>query len=243
MAHKLFFIILIIISISEKSISKYFFILPVYWKNIIFNFLLADRVDNGDPSKVYVCHECNRTFKHPGNYKQHMASHSRPVLSSLPPYKLPQLQVNKPEMILKQRALVINEVTKIKRELPGLVKVEPGADVNEAIRKSIETDNSPLNCPECNNSFKTDTLLKEHMKNEHDIEMIIPAAATNNQNDELNKNMEDNLDDDEISGGLEIMETEESLEEENSLDPTKALISCDVPVNFIILNFNTEATP
>ncbi len=159
-----------------------------------------------------------------------MASHSRPVLSSLPPYKLPQLQANKPEMILKQNAIVNNDVAKIKRELPGLVKVEPDVNVNHAIRKSIDSNNSPLNCPECNNSFKTDKLLKEHMKNKHDIEMIIPAAASKNQNDELNREMDDNLEDYEVSGDLEIMETEESLEEENSLDPTKALISCDVPV-------------
>ena len=40
------------------------------------------RVDNGDPCKTYICHEFQRTFKHPGNFKQHMASHNKTVLTA-----------------------------------------------------------------------------------------------------------------------------------------------------------------
>ena len=42
---------------------------------------MADRVDNGDKPAVtqyqYQCEHCDRSFKHPGNYKQHLASHMR----------------------------------------------------------------------------------------------------------------------------------------------------------------------
>jgi DNA-directed RNA polymerase subunit RPC12/RpoP len=40
---------------------------------------MADRVDSGDKPTVtqyqYQCEHCDRSFKHPGNYKQHLASH------------------------------------------------------------------------------------------------------------------------------------------------------------------------
>ena len=42
---------------------------------------MADRVDSGDKPTVnqyqYQCEHCDRSFKHPGNYKQHLASHMR----------------------------------------------------------------------------------------------------------------------------------------------------------------------
>ena len=42
---------------------------------------MADRVDSGDKPAVnlyqYQCEHCDRSFKHPGNYKQHLASHMR----------------------------------------------------------------------------------------------------------------------------------------------------------------------
>lgn len=59
-------------------------------------------MDNGDPSKTYVCEECNRTFKHPGNFKQHLASHNRPQVTSP---ALPGI---------------------LKRPMPGLVKMVNG---------------------------------------------------------------------------------------------------------------------
>ena len=44
----------------------------------------ADRVDNGDSAAMpYHCEICGRNFKHPGNYKQHMASHIRSTNSGL----------------------------------------------------------------------------------------------------------------------------------------------------------------
>lgn len=68
----------------------------------LYKIISADRVDNGDPGKIYVCHDCNRTFKHPGNFKQHMASHNRPQITS------PNLS------------------SFLKRPMPGLVKMVNG---------------------------------------------------------------------------------------------------------------------
>ena len=115
---------------------------------IIF-IISADRVDNGDPSKIYVCEECNRTFKHPGNFKQHMASHNR-----MPAPAPPSL------------------VNFFKRPLPGLVKMLAG-DRN-GNHTPAQTD---WECPECKQNFDKDIELQAHMKAQHDIEMVLQPST------------------------------------------------------------------
>lgn len=174
--------------------------------NAVLQSAFADRVDNGDPSKLYVCQECNRTFKHPGNYKQHMASHNRPVLTMSP----------------QMMASTLNSLGGLKRPLPGLVKMS-----NEPALKRTSIDNvsstAPANgwqCPECKVKFDKDTELQEHMKKEHDIEMVIPPPLALNNLKQENMDIKEDVD--------------TGCEDDGSVyDPvtgvTKALISCDVP--------------
>ena len=63
---------------SQPLVSKY----TIFYFPYLINIFSADRVDNGDPCKTYICHECNRTFKQPGNFKQHMASHNKQIVSA-----------------------------------------------------------------------------------------------------------------------------------------------------------------
>lgn len=109
-------------------------------------FVSADRVDNGDPCKTYVCHECNRTFKHPGNFKQHMASHNKHIVSA-PNFPMENM---------------------MRRPMPGLVKMVNGNSSNENLVEDKDWD-----CPECSEKFSKGVQLQTHMKSIHNIEMVL----------------------------------------------------------------------
>jgi DNA-directed RNA polymerase subunit RPC12/RpoP len=113
----------------------------------------ADRVDNGDPCKSYICHDCNRTFKHPGNFKQHMASHNKPVVTHPP---------NMPPLPLSPGG-------GLKRPVPGLVKMD---EPEERLAKRL------WECPECEQKFAIGKELQTHMKSLHNIEMVLPPGAS-----------------------------------------------------------------
>ena len=51
--------------------------------------VFADKVDKGDNfgKKMYNCEICGRSFKHPGNFKQHMSSHLRMTTQGGPPMR------------------------------------------------------------------------------------------------------------------------------------------------------------
>ena len=103
-------------------------------------------MDNGDPCKTYICHECNRTFKHPGNFKQHMASHNKQVVTA-PNFPVENL---------------------LRRPMPGLVKMVNGNAINENHPTTPDWD-----CPECSAKFAAGPELQIHMKSEHNIEMVL----------------------------------------------------------------------
>lgn len=119
--------------------------------NNVLQSAFADRVDNGDPCKSYICHECNRTFKHPGNFKQHMASHNKPVMTHPPP-----------------PLAMSPELGGLKRPMPGLVKM-PEAEERSG-RRIWE-------CPECEQKFAVGKQLQTHMKSLHNIEMVLPPES------------------------------------------------------------------
>ena len=108
-------------------------------------------MDNGDPCKTYVCQECNRTFKHPGNFKQHMASHNKQLVTA-PNFPVENL---------------------LRRPMPGLVKMVNGNSSNENIVKTEEKD---WDCPECGSKFSLGVELQVHLKSEHNIEMVLPPG-------------------------------------------------------------------
>jgi len=175
--------------------------------NAVLQSAFADRVDNGDPSKLYVCQECNRTFKHPGNYKQHMASHNRPVLTMSP----------------QMMASTLNPIGGLKRPLPGLVKManEPATKRPSIDKTGSGTPANAWQCPECKIKFDKDTELQQHMKNEHDIEMVIPPPLGVNLNNLKQENMDIKED---VDAGCEDGSVYDAV-----TGVTKALISCDVP--------------
>merc|ERR1719410_122020 len=106
----------------------------------------ADRVDNGAPCKTYICHECNRTFKHPGNFKQHMASHNKQLVTA-PNFPMDNL---------------------LRRPMPGLVKMVNGNGGDEN-----KVEDHDWDCPECSEKFPKGLELQTHMKTVHNIEMVL----------------------------------------------------------------------
>ena len=126
-----------------------------YFSVLTFICFSADRVDNGDPCKTYICHECNRTFKHPGNFKQHMASHNKQLVTA-PNFPMENL---------------------LRRPMPGLVKMVNGNSSNENVVKSEERD---WDCPECSEKFTKGVLLQTHMKTVHNIEMVLQPDEVKN---------------------------------------------------------------
>ena len=106
-------------------------------------------MDNGDPCKTYICHECNRTFKHPGNFKQHMASHNKQLVTA-PNFPLDNM---------------------VRRPMPGLVKMVNGNSSNDNVIKT-EPDRD-WDCPECGDKFSQGRELQTHMKSVHNIEMVL----------------------------------------------------------------------
>lgn len=119
--------------------------------NSVLQSAFADRVDNGDPCKTYVCQECNRTFKHPGNFKQHMASHNKQLVTA-PNFPVENL---------------------LRRPMPGLVKMVNGNSSNENI---VKTEEKEWDCPECSEKFSRGVELQGHMKTVHNIEMVLQSG-------------------------------------------------------------------
>lgn len=123
--------------------------------NSVLQSAFADRVDNGDPCKSYICHECNRTFKHPGNFKQHMASHNKPVVTH-PSHMGQEMPLSLPPL---------SPEAGLKRQMPGLVKM---TEAEERMNRRI------WECPECEQKFAEGKELQTHMKSLHNIEMVLP---------------------------------------------------------------------
>ena len=126
--------------------------------NSVLQSAFADRVDNGDPCKSYICHDCNRTFKHPGNFKQHMASHNKPVVTHPPLPQAPPVSTSPDPAV--------------KKPMPGLLKME------EALQEDrVGSGKRVWECPECEQKFEKGKQLQMHMKSLHNIEMVLPPEA------------------------------------------------------------------
>ena len=162
---------------------------------------LADRVDNGDVVNraQYTCDICFRSFKHPGNFKQHMTSHMRtnysrasgafggggsltsfPPLASSAPKKLPLNKCDICDQIFDSAALVQTH----KREVHGisLFSQSPspilgGVDPLEysGTLPSGEA-NGATSCevPACYQNFDTPEELQKHKYHAHGVVVYHP---------------------------------------------------------------------
>ena len=106
---------------------------------------MADRVDSGDKPAVtqyqYQCEHCDRSFKHPGNYKQHLASHMRNTKF--------------------ESSAVINSITKVNSMLGQASK--PSSATASATNDSMQM----VACPECHLEFPGIDLLQAHISVSH----------------------------------------------------------------------------
>ncbi len=126
---------------------------------------MADRVDSGDKPAVnlyqYQCEHCERSFKHPGNYKQHLASHMKST--KFAPGAV-MTSMNKINSIMGQHKQP-QQASHVVQALP-LLQLEPQQVKNEA--KSSSTSNMQMvACPECHLEFVGIDLLQAHISVSH----------------------------------------------------------------------------
>jgi len=150
---------------------------------------MADRVDSGDKPAInqyqYQCEHCDRSFKHPGNYKQHLASHMKSTKFS--PSSVTNT-INKVNSLLGQQKLPLFG-------LPGTlspgVSNSGGPDLATAAPSmssgKIGAGDSMqmVACPECHLEFPGIDLLQAHISVSHkhlDVKLPSSSAATNAAN-------------------------------------------------------------
>lgn len=119
---------------------------------------MADRVDSGDKPAVnqyqYQCEHCDRSFKHPGNYKQHLASHMRST--KFEPSSVSN-SINKVNSILGQ---------------PKINEAKAGDSMQMVA------------CPECHLEFPGIDLLQAHISVSHKhLDVKLPSSLDDSSNE------------------------------------------------------------
>lgn len=158
---------------------------------------MADRVDSGDKPAVnqyqYQCEHCDRSFKHPGNYKQHLASHMRST--KFEPSSVTN-SINKVNSILGQHQPKIEKPDTMQMvacpechlEFPGVDLLQAHISVshkhldvklpldhpdssNDGLNNSrptwqsaLEESQEPYKCNICGKGFQKTSKLTAHMK-------------------------------------------------------------------------------
>merc|ERR1711936_1003029 len=128
---------------------------------------MADRVDSGDKPAVnlyqYQCEHCDRSFKHPGNYKQHLASHMR----------------NSNTASAANASSISNTLNKVNSMFGQLQHPSPPSIA--AVSK-LDSSMQMVACPECHLEFPGIDLLQAHISVSHkhlDVKLPSSSAATN----------------------------------------------------------------
>merc|ERR1719219_2953963 len=159
---------------------------------------MADRVDSGDKPTVnqyqYQCEHCDRSFKHPGNYKQHLASHMRntkfepsSVSNSLnkvnsmlgqQPMKsdamqmvaCPECHLEFPGIDLLQAHISVSH-KHLDVKLPsssgdeaGPIEAGSNSDSRPSWQTAFEESQEPYKCNICGKGFQKTSKLTAHMK-------------------------------------------------------------------------------
>jgi len=147
---------------------------------------MADRVDSGDKPAInqyqYQCEHCDRSFKHPGNYKQHLASHMKSTKFS--PSSVTNT-INKVNSILGQQKLPLFGI-------PGQGSNPSGAGSSGGPDIASATSSPKIGgpgdsmqmvaCPECHLEFPGIDLLQAHISVSHkhlDVKLPSSSAAIN----------------------------------------------------------------
>merc|ERR1719195_369085 len=117
--------------------------------------LANGKINNFEASSAtgnsYKCHICHSTYSHPGNFKQHMASHNKQLVTA-PNFPMDNL---------------------LRRPMPGLVKMVNGNSSNDNVVPSSKAEDKDWDCPECSEKFPKGVQLQTHMKSVHNIEMVL----------------------------------------------------------------------
>jgi len=137
---------------------------------------MADRVDSGDKPAVnlyqYQCEHCDRSFKHPGNYKQHLASHMR----------------NSNTASAANASSISNTLNKVNSMFGQLQHPSPPSIA--AVSK-LDSSMQMVACPECHLEFPGIDLLQAHISVSHkhlDVKLPTGTVLPNTPAEETSTN-------------------------------------------------------
>lgn len=117
--------------------------------NVLQN-AMADKMDEAEKLKYqYHCDICGRSFKHPGNFKQHMASHMRSVTYSK-------------STIVNGVVAANDEAQRAQQILQNQLQLPPSISIS-----TPDTGSSINKCDICDDIFETKALLLNHKENHH----------------------------------------------------------------------------
>lgn len=141
---------------------------------------MADRVDNGDKPVVnqyqYQCEHCDRSFKHPGNYKQHLTSHMRST--KFEPHAITNT-INKVNSILGQAKAQTKQQQPL---LPLATETKPETASSTGSSNSVNSMQM-VACPECHLEFPGIDLLQAHISVSHKhLDVKLPSTDQDNSN-------------------------------------------------------------
>jgi len=144
---------------------------------------MADRVDSGDKPVInqyqYQCEHCDRSFKHPGNYKQHLASHMKST--KFEPNSITNT-INKVNSILGQQKLQSPSLGGASGQSGMLPLPSEMLSPSVSMNSSNKSDSMQMvACPECQLEFPGIDLLQAHISVSHkhlDVKLPNSSAST-----------------------------------------------------------------
>ena len=136
---------------------------------------MADRVDSGDKPAVnqyqYQCEHCDRSFKHPGNYKQHLASHMRNT-------KFESSSSSSASAAATSISSTLNKVNSMFGQLHHQQHAH-----HQSSPPKIDASMQMVACPECHLEFPGVDLLQAHISVSHKhLDVKLPNAVEETSN-------------------------------------------------------------
>ena len=133
---------------------------------------MADKVCSADAATgpLYHCEVCGRDFKHPGNYKQHMASHMRTVSSVGP---LPSSLHSPPVAAINTTGVPNPLLAKRKPPPPATATSSAGGGAAAAPKSKSGVS---LKCEICDQVFESQVALYSHKQSRHAPTPLLSSA-------------------------------------------------------------------